>query len=826
MILSLRPPILSANLPCSVNNVDSLIGSCTRCRSWQAKLHSTVFELVRLVRVYSPRWRSKESVISKLLDDYRAVRNEKQILLREVTLNAGVIRRLRHNEAVSKWERIFIQASANRRHGTRWKYLIDDLKAMYDPEISGTTQSGSIQAPDEDESDDEHYDEQPKLPQKKKSFGGFKTNKSRSSNTEPGDGHVGIAQETSKKNYAPASTTLESENIATLKTEIELLKALLDRGPLVSQAAQTEAPDNTLDSSDRESNSLMEEGDSKALSWSSKFVTPEVLCIELLSIEGWAGVIPGDLYCSIELRQLDDPTVPTIEPPQETASSTMPAIPDETCCVSTFVSETLDLVTATKDHILILFLRSSFNGDIMARGQCKVKYLLDQRAQGVYEPSTLDDDIVATTKTSTSFQIPMKATELYFQYRTEAVPNATATTEVDLRLNIGCHVSTYAERKRLRDQDGARMVEDQSAVTRRKSSVVKGVVVGEATSTRRQSRLQSAFAGDLPIIPDDPKLPDGNPMELTGFLFDPNEMELEKASFTMHEVMVLAMLHAKQLQVIRDNYEQQLQEERDKIPPPPVVATVEAQTDFPPPEPEIVEVERIVEREVKVEIEVEKVVEKRVEVKVPVEVEVEKKVPFVFAPDGQRDIPKVRNYSVRDPLYLADMPDDFFERLNFFTARKLKNLQNLSDKTRRVVQKTLLGEMEAKNTVERFDVDSYKVTAQDDVILPAVHMPSPGLTYASNAGNSFHAGAGSRITQPPSTGALPPLSYLLEHGIPPRSDAGMRTLNLYEQGETMENSSASNPDACTMNKTRVMTRTTTTTTTSISKAVPGANEDV
>ena len=258
-------------------------------------------------------------------------------------------------------------------------------------------------------------------------------------------------------------------------------------------------------------------------------------------------------------------------------------------------------------------------------------------------------------------------------------------------------------------------------------------------------------------------------------------MELEKATFSMQEVMVLAMLHAKQMTLLRASYEAKLEEERNKIPPPPVVDTQESQTDFPPIVETVVEEVEVIkeitkEVEVVVTKEVEVVVTKEITVEVPVEVikkvkeivvvEKEVEAPFVYAPDGKKKLRKLRNYSVRDPLYLADCPDDFFDRLNFFTARKLKNLGSLSDKTMAAVRRGLEGEMHAKHTLELNAVDSLLTTQHDDVILPALYAPTPGVTYASNASGRFHAGGegSERYTQPPATAALRPLPYRLEQG--------------------------------------------------------------
>ena len=116
-------------------------------------------------------------------------------------------------------------------------------------------------------------------------------------------------------------------------------------------------------------------------------------------------MIPGDLYCSIELRPLKKPKTPSAEPPQETASSTVPALPDDDCCVSTFVSESLELMSATPHDAVDVLLRSNFNGDVMASGRCPVKYLLDQKAQSNVATSDLDPGTAATTTTATSFKV-------------------------------------------------------------------------------------------------------------------------------------------------------------------------------------------------------------------------------------------------------------------------------------------------------------------------------------------------------------------------------------------------------------------------------------
>lgn len=741
--------VIKGALP--ANAVARMADVKSRVSITQSTLATAVFELTRLVRVYAPRWRAKESVISQLLDGYRTVRHEKDMLIRSNTINSALVRRLRQRELVSKWERLYIMTSLRCRHGSRWKYLIDAFRSKLEQDslkqLMRETASG-------DESDEEDSELAEPLPRKKKKNAklGQKEGKIISSHPSASGG-----------DYTDPSA--ESDEVTSLKLEVEHLHMLLNRNPMVSQSTQTEATD--------EGNNTTAVKNSESSEWASNFITPEVLRIDLNEISGWSGIIPGDVYCSFECKPksvggLSSDTL-------ESAMSTAPAKPDRACEVVGFDCESLTFTMASKSQTMEVLVRSGFNGEVMATGQCPTDYLLDVKAQPSHESSLFLDGIETTNSKVVTFSVPLETTPAYSKYCQEATGTISQPYDSQLVLQFTCQALSLAEHNQ--------------QVAKPEQSSRDGV------ASRRHLRLEEAGREDV----DTTRENDEAPLDLSKFLFDPQELDLEKATFSMQEVSILAMLHAKQMQAAQEVFKKQmleaqaqfqklLDEEREKIPDPPETSTCDVQTDpMPAPEPVIVVEEKVVEKEVEkiVKVVETKVVEKRVEVEV--EKIVEKIVKIREYEDRTSSIEKLRNYPVRDPNYLGDMPDDFFDRLNFFMARKVQNHAVLSEKTRTMVQDALLSEMDASNTLDR-SIDPFTLRDGDDLILPAKYMPSPNVKYAAHAHGRFHGSKteSTRYSQPPSSVTIHPLPYRLEQGEARGHSRGARTLNLYEQSEDME----------------------------------------
>ena len=115
--------------------------------------------------------------------------------------------------------------------------LPQSTQARHDPERRhelGPDAANGGNSTDDDESDDEATDDQPKLPLKKQAFGGFQRAGASEEENSSGSGHA----PTAAQSKSGAGTGPASEEVESLQAEIELLRALLDHGPMVSQAAQ------------------------------------------------------------------------------------------------------------------------------------------------------------------------------------------------------------------------------------------------------------------------------------------------------------------------------------------------------------------------------------------------------------------------------------------------------------------------------------------------------------------------------------------------------------------------------------------------------------
>lgn len=190
-----------------------------------------------------------------------------------------------------------------------------------------------------------------------------------------------------------------------------------------------------------------------------------------------------------------------------------------------------------------------------------------------------------TTTTTTATHLRLHTTPAYAAYRAAATPTPGALPPVvELIVCVGVGVPASATHP-------------------------------GGVASRRHRRLTTAWEG-LDNAHAPPEAEDGGgaadpnsadaPLGLAGFLFDPTERDLEHATFSMQEVMVLAMLHTKQLQAVEERHQQALAEAlarphtpatppRPSNPPLVAMASAHVQTDAPPPPTHVVE-EKVVEK--------------------------------------------------------------------------------------------------------------------------------------------------------------------------------------------------------------------------------------
>jgi hypothetical protein len=95
-------------------------------------LNTSVFEMLRLVKIYSSPWEKNSAVLKKLHDMYE---NKKQMLNIAIKRLAAVDKRTKlfaKDKRISNWERVFIKLSEAKGHGRRWKFQMETFRKKAD----------------------------------------------------------------------------------------------------------------------------------------------------------------------------------------------------------------------------------------------------------------------------------------------------------------------------------------------------------------------------------------------------------------------------------------------------------------------------------------------------------------------------------------------------------------------------------------------------------------------------------------------------------------------------------------------------------------------
>lgn len=135
---------------------------------------------------------------------------------------------------------------------------------------------------------------------------------------------------------------------------------------------------------------------------------------------------------------------------------------------------------------------------------------------------------------------------------------------------------------------------------------------------------------------------------------------------------------------------------------------------------------------------------------------------------------KPRKSSGPPQTWGKDLPEDFFERMELFARESLRRHAVLTERIRTEVAMACEKQLAVQHKLAPVDVSRVQ-EGLNDVCLPALFMPTPlGHTYTPRAHQYFHSSAQvPRVTQPPSIFKLPAL---------PSPQKKMATINLFELG--------------------------------------------
>ena len=94
----------------------------------QSDLIAPVQELVRLVLVYRQSLEDKSIALKRIDEENERRKVELDIAVRKLEQSYNYEKQWRNDHTLNNWERIFCKAALNRTHGRRWKFVISKVK--------------------------------------------------------------------------------------------------------------------------------------------------------------------------------------------------------------------------------------------------------------------------------------------------------------------------------------------------------------------------------------------------------------------------------------------------------------------------------------------------------------------------------------------------------------------------------------------------------------------------------------------------------------------------------------------------------------------------
>lgn len=123
-------------------------------------LNTSVYEMLRLVKIYSAPWEKNGQVMKKIHDMYE---NKKQMLNIAIKRLAAVDKRTKvfaRDKCILNWEKLFVRMSEAKGHGRRWKFQMDTFRKKaelgYEELVRWATKDAENNNEEDVEDDEDH----------------------------------------------------------------------------------------------------------------------------------------------------------------------------------------------------------------------------------------------------------------------------------------------------------------------------------------------------------------------------------------------------------------------------------------------------------------------------------------------------------------------------------------------------------------------------------------------------------------------------------------------------------------------------------------------
>ncbi len=125
-LIQLKDEMLLHNLPPPFLFKIAVV--CGRVYRNFSDMNTPVYELLRLVKIYSASWEKNSAIFKKLNDMYENKKQMLNIAIKRLAMNEKKTKLFAKERRILNWERLFIKMSEARGHGRRWKFQIEAFR--------------------------------------------------------------------------------------------------------------------------------------------------------------------------------------------------------------------------------------------------------------------------------------------------------------------------------------------------------------------------------------------------------------------------------------------------------------------------------------------------------------------------------------------------------------------------------------------------------------------------------------------------------------------------------------------------------------------------
>eukprot|EP00050_Salpingoeca_kvevrii_P016502 m.56102 g.56102 ORF g.56102 m.56102 type:complete len:829 (+) comp6981_c0_seq1:23-2509(+) len=484
-----------------------------RLHRGSTEMSTPICELVRLAMTYATPWHHKSAMLADLHAELGQQQRQVGVALRQAERTSSELARSQVDRRLGHWARLYSHLCRQNRHGRRWLYLLDAFCAK----TRGTSPLVLLDGEEEDEDDSEEEDDIAMFPVKTaQSIRRHQTYLTSNAESENSASHAAKMQ--------LAEMCMRVEQLSKEKARLaEKLDEYLVRKPMPDKQAQTDrsflagipAP------------SLVQEAINTAQ------LSKEPLSLVISHVSGFCGAVPADLLVVAEAFDADG------DAPKERLMTRIPPAVYNRRDAALFEHKFSFVDVCDTDRVQLTLFSASTSSDPLAVTRVPAAIF----RQAVIAKSTQEIDpedgcssMTLESQIETMVTAPMAAQSALVEFREQ-----TLLPLQDMTSRLLIH---------LRGTFGDLEVSARPAATQGDDHGQQGMGGGAGSAVEREAERPARRRQRISSAWTEESMPEAEDVVNQMFdIMDVNSEDYQESTFTMQEMMELAVLHAKQIQL-------------------------------------------------------------------------------------------------------------------------------------------------------------------------------------------------------------------------------------------------------------------------------------